>query len=236
MCPSYGLAEAVLTVTTSGPVRDPRFVEVTRSGLDRGRAESASGTGSCVTFVSSGLPLPGTEVRVLGPDGEPLPPGSIGEIAIAGPQVVRAPEVETATGFRRTGDVGFLWSGELVVVARHVEKLSIRGRTMYAAEIERFVADAFSETRPGRIGVVPLYANGTEQFAILAESADDVADEWRLARDIRVAVTREYGANPAVVRICARGSLPVTSSGKLDRVALRDAVVPGSTNREVAPR
>jgi len=103
---------------------------------------------------------------------------------------------------------------------------------MYAAEIERFVADAFAETRPGRVGVVPLPADGTEQFAILAESAGDLAGERRLAREIRMAVTREYGANPAVVRICARGSLPVTSSGKLDRAALRRAAAPGPADRE----
>ena len=95
---------------------------------------------------------------------------------------------------------------------------------MYATEIERFVADTFPETRPGRIGVVPFSVDGAEKIAILAELVGTVADERRLARAIRLAVTLEYGANPAVVRICARGSLVVTSSGKLDRAALRDTV------------
>ena len=145
-------------------------------------------------------------------------------IAIAGPQVVRPPENESADGFRCTGDVGFLSAGELVVVARQVEKLSIRGRTMYAAEIERFVSDTFPETRPGRIGIVSFPADGTEKIAILAELAGTVPDKHGVERAIRLAVTREFGANPAVVRVCARGTLAVTSSGKLDRAALRDAV------------
>ena len=206
MCPSYGLAEAVLTVTTSSPRLEPRFVSVTHSGLDRGRAESASGGDSQVTFVSSGRPLPGTEIRILGPDGEPLLDGSVGEIAIAGPQVVRPPEGESANGFRRTGDVGFLWSGELVVVARHVEKLSIRGRTMYASEIERFVADTFPETRPGRIGVVPFSVDGAEKIAILAELVGPTVP-LRVTHDADAAL---FAGNPAgcgVVLISGTGSV-----------------------------
>jgi len=41
----------------------------------------------------------------------------------------------------------------------------------HAAEIERFVADTFPQTRPGRIGVAPFFADGAEKIAILAEAA-----------------------------------------------------------------
>ena len=227
MCPSYGLAEAVLTVTTSGPGRAPRLVELRRRGLERQQAEPAAPGDTTVTLVSSGVPLPGTELRILGTDGRQLPPRSVGEIAIAGPQVVCTSQTEPGEEFQRTGDLGFLWSGELVVVGRQAGRFSMRGRTMHAAEIERFVTDSFPQTRPGRVAVVPRGADGEHGFDVLAELVGTVPDERELTRAIRIAVTREFGANPASVTTCTHGSLPLTSSGKLDRAALR---AHGATN------
>jgi acyl-CoA synthetase (AMP-forming)/AMP-acid ligase II len=223
MCPSYGMAEAVLTVTTGDPRRGPDIVKVRRGSLERGRAEPAVAGSPETSMVSSGHPLPGTEVRIVDPAGKCLPEGRIGEIMISGPQVVR-PRGVSNDHLHATGDVGFLWSGQLVVLGRQLEKVSIRGRTLYASEIERFVADAFPEVRPGRVAVVACGLDGPDGFELMAETSGAVTDERTLAREIRARVTREFGANPSAVTLCEPKTLPLTSSGKLDRRSLRNMI------------
>jgi long-chain acyl-CoA synthetase len=93
---------------------------------------------------SVGLALPGIEVGVIGPAGEPLPTGQAGEVVVRGPNVMRGylgrPEESAQVlrgGWLHTGDVGrFDDDGYLTLVDR-VKDLIIRGgENIYPKEIE----------------------------------------------------------------------------------------------------
>jgi long-chain acyl-CoA synthetase len=94
---------------------------------------------------SIGLPLPGTRARVVHPEtGEPLPPGEVGELAVAGPQVMQGywnrPE-ETADiirdGWLLTGDmVRMDEQGYFYMVDRKKELIIVGGLNVYPREVE----------------------------------------------------------------------------------------------------
>jgi long-chain acyl-CoA synthetase len=76
---------------------------------------------------SVGRPLPQTEVRIAGADGQPLPPGGRGQVHVRGPQVMlgyykdpaATRECLSADGWLKTGDVGMLTrDGNLVITGR----------------------------------------------------------------------------------------------------------------------
>ena len=95
-----------------------------------------------------GRPLRDTEIRILGDQLEPLPQGSIGEIAVRGPQVMKgywgkpneSREFFTPDGFFRTGDLGqILEDGSLKIVDRKKEMILVSGYNVYPSEVEQQV-------------------------------------------------------------------------------------------------
>ena len=94
---------------------------------------------------SSGPPLPGVELQVVGPDGRALPPGETGEIRLRAPGMaagyVDSPE-QSAYRFRDgwfyPGDVGTLRrDGQLIVQGRRDDMIVLNGLNIFPAEIER---------------------------------------------------------------------------------------------------
>ncbi|WP_188748135.1 AMP-binding protein [Marinobacterium zhoushanense] len=95
-----------------------------------------------------GRPLPGTEVRIVGDSGELMPIGESGEIQVRGPQVMlgywRQPQ-ETARvlkdGWLATGDIGQIYgNGELRIIDRRKEVISISGFKVYPSELENVIS------------------------------------------------------------------------------------------------
>jgi long-chain acyl-CoA synthetase len=174
-----------------------------------------------------GLPLPGTEVRLLADDGSESPPGEPGELAVRGPQVMagywQRPEetarVMTSDGFLRSGDIGVMDErGYFRLIDRKLDLLEVSGFKVYPAEIETLV------------GQLP----GVRECAVVG-----VADE-RAGQAVKLVVVRSdaLGARPteAEVRACCtnhlpgykrprvvefRAQLPRTAAGKLLRRELR---------------
>ncbi len=119
-----------------------------------------------VAWGSCGKPFPGMEVRIVGTeDGEPLPPGSVGEIQIRGPHTLRGicrrsrEELFTPDGFYPTGDLGHLDAvGFLFYHGRSDDMFKVSGATVYPSEVERAlrsidgVANAFVTNVPGAAG------------------------------------------------------------------------------------
>jgi long-chain acyl-CoA synthetase len=96
-----------------------------------------------------GLPLPSTEIVILDDDGNPVPLGQSGEIAIRGPQVMvgywNQPEetakVMTADGFFKSGDVGIMDErGFTRIVDRKKDMILVSGFNVYPNEVEAVVA------------------------------------------------------------------------------------------------
>lgn len=153
--PAYGLAEATVAVTGLELPVEWTSVRVDARSLAPGqpvrRADDAptghlrtgeSGTGQEV--VGCGRPLTGVQVRVVDDAGAPLPAGHVGQIEVRGLSVAAGyldqaePDRSTmlSGGILRTGDAGFLLDEQLFVLGRLGDSLKIRGRTMFAEDVE----------------------------------------------------------------------------------------------------
>jgi len=223
LCPSYGLAEATLTVTSCRPQVPPLRLAVRHEDLLDGVVTPVAPAGGGHRWlVSSGVPLPGTSVKISGCAQD----GRIGEVLIRGPQLspgywsaAGPPDHrEQDSGWHATGDLGFLWSGHLFVLGRADDTLVVHGRNYFAADI----AAACSEVpgiRLGRIAAFVEYRDERHSVRLLAEVAADAdgsaAGLARIARSAQVALARKLELYVSDVGLVRAGELPVTTSGKV---------------------
>ncbi|WP_311971042.1 non-ribosomal peptide synthase/polyketide synthase [Pseudomonas baltica] len=242
---SYGLAEATLFVTGSRPGQGIDALQLDASALARHEAKVGQG----VRLMSCGWPQPEHSVMIIDAvTGEPLADGCVGEICSAGPSVAqgywRNPEASAkafiprdGSTWLRTGDLGFMHGGQLYVSGRIKDMLIIRGQNLYPQDIERTVEARIEAVRKGRVAVFAVDAsraepaptgNGVgagaarEAFGIAAEISRRVQKQYAtddLIAAIRAQVAEVHHEAPAVVLLLEPGSLPKTSSGKLQRAA-----------------
>ncbi|MFI6762699.1 fatty acyl-AMP ligase [Micromonospora sp. NPDC050417] len=235
VCPSYGMAEATLLVSAA-PFRRAVVTRVDEHALERLLFTPAE-AGAAV--VSCGTPRD-TEVMIADPaTGEPLPPGAVGEIWLRGPCVAKgywrddaaADLAFTHSGYVRTGDLGTMHDGELYVTGRMAELLSVDGRNLYPQEIER----ALRAEHPGlgiigAVFTVPLGEPGLGDALVVTSEINGRPSEdglRQLAVGIRQTITREFGLRPAGIVLLRRGGVLRTTSGKVQRPAMRQLFLDG---------
>lgn len=219
----YGLAEATLAVTFPEPGTGMATDAVSRPGLEHDRhARAAAGGEETLRLVRLGRPLPGVELRVVDPgSGAPRAEREVGEIEVRGPSVMSGyyrnePATRSAfhDGWFRTGDLGYLAEGELVVCGRDKDVIIVAGRNVFPDDIER----AAARTGAVRAGNVVAFAGDPERgrtpVVVLAETRSD--DHEATRREVVRQVLDVVGLRARVV-LLPPGSLPKTSSGKLQR-------------------
>jgi amino acid adenylation domain-containing protein len=247
--PCYGLAESTLIVSGSSPGAGPAVLQVSRAALGDGRVAAPAGEADDVAVVASGRPLPSCETRIVDPEsGGACLEGTIGEIWVSGPSVARGywrrPGLSGETfGARiagdeqvylRTGDLGFLRDGQLYVTGRRKDVIIVRGRNHYPDDIERTVEAVHGALRPG-CGVAFSVEHEGEERAAVVQEIDvrrlEAAPENRLheiASEIRRAVAQQHDLAPAAVILIRPGTVPKTSSGKLQRFEVKRAYLSGA--------
>ena len=243
-CPAYGLAEATVFVTADAVGRTALGRGLRRRrARGRARRRPAPDAATAAVLVSCGTPV-GQEVRIVGADGAVLPEGRVGEIQVRGPNVglgywKRAElSAETfgfgATGdWLRTGDLGALHEGRLLVTGRHKDVIIVDGRNHYPQDIEQTVQTAVSLVRRDRLaafGVTRPDGSG-EELVVIAEHRRDTeptAEDARAAeRTARATVSTRHGLRLAGLLLVPPGSVPRTSSGKVSRTATRNRYLEG---------
>ena len=236
--PCYGLAEASLAVTMH-PLGAPlRTEQIDRTALAHGLAEPGGTDGVRVT--DCGPPVEGTRVVIRDDAGAALPEGVVGHIWVAGPSVMQSYfQAEAATaetlqdGWLRTGDLGYLRDGRLLVTGRQKELVIIRGQKWPPTDFEV----AAAEVAPGRVvafGVAEA-ETGTEGLCILCEEPRQPgADLAALGAAVQRHVITRTGVLPARVEWIPRNALPHTTSGKLQRSKARELYLAGSLARPTA--
>lgn len=222
----YGLAEATLGVTTGRPGEGIALDEVDRDALTaRGMAEPA-GDGPARRVASCGFPLPGTQVRIASADGGEAADREVGEILVRGPSLMlryvgRDTASPFADGWLRTGDLGYTVEGELFVTGRLKEVIVSYGRNYNPEDIERS-ANRLPEVRVGRVVAFgpPEEPDGPVVVAFEPTSEGASAETASL---VRRAVADATGLTPRSVLALPKGFLPRTTSGKPQRIAVREA-------------
>jgi acyl-CoA synthetase (AMP-forming)/AMP-acid ligase II len=235
--PSFGLAEATLYVATHEAGEPPTVVTFDTEKLTAGMAKrSTNGT----SLISYGVPQ-SPQVLIVDPETRlETPASTIGEIWVLGDNVCAGywnkPEetahtfggvLADATGdaadvkWLRTGDLGFVDDGELFIIGRIKDLLIVRGRNHYPDDIEATVGAVSG----GRVAAISVTDDTTEQLVAIVEvkpRATPEETQERLAsvkNEITSAISTAHGISAADLVLVARGSIPITTSGKIRRQA-----------------
>jgi acyl-CoA synthetase (AMP-forming)/AMP-acid ligase II len=238
--PSYGLAEATLFVGTRRPGQPPKVVHFEPEKLSAGHAKPcANQTGT--PLVSYGIPVTPV-VRIVDPDTcTECPATVIGEIWTQGENVclgywhkpeeseftfggeITAPSAGTPDGpWLRTGDLGFISEGELFIMGRIKDLLIVRGRNHYPDDIEATI----QEISNGRVAAISVEDDNAEQLVAIVEvNKRGDSEEEAMAKleavksEITTAISQAHGIIAADLVLVPRGSIPITTSGKIRRAA-----------------
>lgn len=143
LLPAYGLAEATLAVTGLALREELRTVPVASALVSLGEQVMSAGP-DVQPVVGCGRVVDGVTVAVCDEAGEPLPDRHVGQIVVRGASVaegyVRGEGTASLTQWRDgalwTGDAGFMDDGQLFVIGRLGDAMKVRGRTVFAEDIE----------------------------------------------------------------------------------------------------
>ncbi|MBA2301592.1 MAG: fatty acyl-AMP ligase [Acidobacteria bacterium] len=226
--PAYGLAESTLLVAS----------------IPAGMAPVLRGDA-----VASGLLDGESNVQIVDPSTlTQVAAGEVGEIWVSGrsvasgywnqhPDTVETFQARTADGrgpFLRTGDLGFVENGCLFVTGRLKDVLIVRGMKHYPQDLEATAERAHPAVRAGCCAAFALEAGDEEKIAIVAEidvrehPRGNAHDLSQVMASIRLAVASTHHVAPHSVALVSAGSIPKTTSGKLQRFLCRNALVDGA--------
>jgi fatty-acyl-CoA synthase len=231
--PAFGMAEATLGVTFPEPFSGMRVDVVDRRLLETEQyaAPVAPDQAGGRRLARLGRAVPGLELRIVDPaTGSTMAEREAGELEIRGSSVTpgyyKHPEATAAAfrdGWLRTGDLAYLVDGELVVCGRLKDVIIVGGRNVFPEDVERAAADV-DGVRAGNVIAFGVEGRkGREALVVVAETRE--ADTSPLRQAVAERVRHAVGLPPEEIVFVAPGSLPKTSSGKLQRSLCRDRYV-----------
>jgi fatty-acyl-CoA synthase len=253
--PVYGLAESSLAVTVPPMNRAPLIDRVERETFTvKGRAvPSASQDTTSISFVSSGMALPGHEVCIMDQAGNEVADRTEGFLWFRGPSATSGyyhspaatqkllpqgpPANPKEFAWIDSGDRAYRADGEIYVTGRVKDIIIKGGRNLYPHEVEELAARV-DGIRKGCIVAFGLKdeGSGTEKLVVVAEVRErDTRKLAAISAAVIDQISRGLGLPPDRVELIPPGSIPKTSSGKLRREETRQLFIKGSLSTSRAP-
>lgn len=226
--PGYGLAESTVCVSVNSPGTPRRSLRLDNVQLASGVVREVAAEQPGVDVPACGRPIEGSEVRILDPEA-PVPAGEgrVGEICVSGPSNARGywqnsdATRETFTTefegrrFLRTGDLGFLSDGEVVICGRKKDLLIHAGENFYAPDLEAAGLDGLTTDGTPVVACFQT-SDGLVYFCYEAGRGVDEQEEARNCAGALARIATLYPGPTQVVAV-ARGQIPRTTSGKVQR-------------------
>jgi fatty-acyl-CoA synthase len=223
--PAFGMAEIAIAGTFPEPLSGLRTDAVDRRVLETEQyaAPVDPGTAGARHLAKLGRPVEGLEIRIVDQTtGAVRKEREVGELEIRGTSVTsgyyKRPDATAALfhdGWLRTGDLAYLVDGEMVMCGRIKDVIIVGGRNVFPEDIERALV-GLEGVRAGNVIAFGIDGDrGKESLVVVAESKSDDAHSVR--RSVAERVRETIGLPAKDVVLVAPGSLPKTSSGKLQR-------------------
>ncbi|MGV2830532.1 fatty acyl-AMP ligase [Myxosarcina sp. GI1(2024)] len=256
--PCYGMAEATLFITGGSKPKFPQVLYINELDLAKNRVVCVEPEEKYAkAVVSCGYGWLEDEVVIVDPKTLTRCPSDkpdgmaslrIGEIWVRGKGVARGywqqPEAterdfqahladEPDKSFLRTGDLGFIRDGELYIVGRIKDVMIIWGRYCYPHHIEQTIQDAHPALRINAGAAFSVEIAGEERLIIASEVERTYLRRLNLEEiigAIRQAVAIEHTVDVYTILLLKTGSIPKTTSGKIQRRACRQGFLDGSLN------
>jgi fatty-acyl-CoA synthase len=236
----YALAENVFAVTQTELGRRARVLYADAELFSRGSVREEPGA-PAIGMLSCGVPVDGVAVMVTDESGRTVSDGVVGEVRLRSdflfegyyklPEATRA---KLADGVYATGDMGFIYGGELFVTGRRDDMIIVNGQNYYAHEIEAIAAehDAVIAGRSVAIGIEEPQSDSTA-VVVLTECVTGRGVET-LATDLRRAILERTGLAVHAVVPVEPGQLVKTTSGKISRTKNRELYLQGILQRRLS--
>ncbi|MDX3457603.1 fatty acyl-AMP ligase [Streptomyces sp. ME02-8801-2C] len=237
----YGLAEATLLVSGNRGVQPRQERTVDAEALERHLWREPTPGRPARRLPSCGYAV-GCEIRIVDPETRAVvPDGRIGEIWVRGSgvahgywrdpgmtaRVFRATTADGERDFMRTGDLGTLDGGHLYVTGRLKDVIVVAGRNLYPQDVERTVQRVNALFGPGTAFAVP---GERERVVVVQElrtrSGYDL-DLAALATQVERCLTEEFDVHVGGVLLVRPGTVRRTTSGKVERSAMRELFLRG---------
>ncbi|EDP94249.1 plipastatin synthetase [Kordia algicida OT-1] len=241
--PGYGLAEACVAVTLPIVGHPFKCYFVNRDYLKIGdkivEVENSEASNS-TSFVEVGRPIAQSYLRIANDFDEVLDDKHIGHIQIKGANVTEGyyndPEIsadcKTEDRWHRTGDLGFLYDGALVITGRAKNLIIINGQNIYPQDIEEVVSEKL-QLKPGVIVACSARkdVNHSEELLIFVQQRRVTEQFIPTIWDIKREVLNEL--NIAVAHVIAVRSIPKTTSGKVQHYQLVQQYLNGDYQEQI---
>lgn len=237
--PCYGMAEATLIVA-GGERGRQHTLAVSALELEQHRVRIAEPSDTrAKQLVSCGHTWLGNELKIVDPiTCREVDCDGVGEIWLSGPSVTAGywgePQLthntyrarlygdSAARVWLRTGDLGFVHDGELYFTGRLQDLMTIGGRHLYPNDLELTAERCSPHVARGRVAAFTFSGDYLVIAAEVSFTARAVANPERLALTIREAISERHRVEPADVCVLRPSTLPLTSSGKVQRRACRE--------------
>jgi fatty-acyl-CoA synthase len=227
--PAFGMAELAIAGTFPEPGSGLQVDVVDRTVLETERyaAPAEPGRDGVRALALLGRPIAGLEIRICDPhSGSPMAEREAGELEIRGTSVTPGyykRSEDTAAAFHddwlRTGDLAYTVDGQLVVCGRIKDVIIVGGRNVFPEDVER-AAGEVDGVRAGNVIAFGIEGrNGRERLIVVAETR--AIDPGPVRNEVARRVSHAVGLPPGEVVLVTPGSLPKTSSGKLQRSLCR---------------
>ena len=248
--PCYGMAEATLFITGINPGKYPTVAYLDRKALTEDKVVAVTSEHpDSKAVVSCGHTWLGDEIIIVNPKTKVQCKGDrVGEIWAAGAGIGKGyyqREEQTENTFQatladnpdktylRTGDLGFTRDGELYITGRIKDMMILWGRNHYPQHIEETVESCHPALRPNHGASFSIDVGGEEQLVVAHEiNRTDLRklNAEEVIGAIRLSVGEQNMANVFAVALLKTGSIPKTSSGKIQRRACQSMFLDGSLN------
>lgn len=240
----YGMAEACVAVTFSPLGEGLVPVPVHRDKLAMGQPVEVLADmedTAALIFVDLGFAVEGCSVRICDDDDRTLGAGLIGNIQIKGGNVTSGyyndaeatARTFTGDGWLRTGDLGFMKEGSLVVTGRKKDIIFVNGQNYYPHDIERVVEEV-EGLGMGQVSACGLYSREkqTEEIGLFVFYKGDMDKFAELAMTVKKYVNKKTGLEVGVVIPVEQ--MPRTTSGKIQRYRLKELYDAGAYDEVLA--
>jgi acyl-CoA synthetase (AMP-forming)/AMP-acid ligase II len=246
--PSYGLAEATVKVSSKKLNQIPAYCSLDINEIEKNRVSFVPDQHpNSYQVVGCGWSATGAEIKIVNFETCRLcADDELGEIWIQSDSVAKGywqnPEASRATfqakivdydggPFLRTGDIGFIYAGELYIAGRIKDMIIIQGKNYYPQDIELTVEKCHEAIRPNYGAAFAIIDNGKEKLIMVQE----VKREYRksnelpeVANKVRMAVAKNHGLRVNAISLIMPSTIEKTTSGKIQRNATRESFVQGT--------
>lgn len=235
--PVYGLAEGTLAITNNplGELIKTHLID--RNSLTIGskvRYLQEISDKNSTLLVDVGQPVGKVKLEIRDEQGVCLKEENIGLVFIKGQNVTRGyfnnsiatSDTISKEGWLNTGDLGFLKDNRLTIIGRQKEILFVNGQNYYANDIERVTHEVLG-VESGKVGVcgVENLENGCDDIFVFIQSKNSLENFALLAAEVKQIIAHQTGIT--VKSVVPIKKMPITTSGKVQRFALKEYYLKG---------